>query len=75
MVLSATELAIPYLRENNLFIIESTCPVGTTEKVAKLIFSKRPELEGKICISYCPEGYYLEISFMKLFTMIVLLEV
>ena len=55
MVLSATELAIPYLRENNLFIIESTCPVGTTEKVAKLIFSKRPELEGKICISYCPE--------------------
>ncbi|MEQ8575356.1 MAG: UDP-N-acetyl-D-mannosamine dehydrogenase, partial [Fulvivirga sp.] len=52
---SATRMVIPYLAEGNLFIIESTSPVGTTEKMAKLIFSERPELEGKIYIAYCPE--------------------
>lgn len=52
---SATRMILPYLVEGNLFIIESTSPVGTTEKMAKLIFSERPELEGKIYIAYCPE--------------------
>ena len=55
MVVSATKAAIPFLREGNLFIIESTCPVGTTKKVSDIIFSERPELKGKIYISYCPE--------------------
>lgn len=50
-----TRNLIPFLEEGNLFIIESTCPVGTTEKMTKLIFSERPELEGKIHIAYCPE--------------------
>ncbi len=52
---SATYMIIPQLEEGNLFIIESTSPVGTTEKMANLIFSERPELEGKINIAYCPE--------------------
>jgi len=52
---SATEMIIPQLREGNLFIIESTSPVGTTEKMADLIYSERPELKGKINIAYCPE--------------------
>lgn len=52
---SATRMVLPYLVEGNLFIIESTSPVGTTEKMAKLIFSERPELENKIFIAYCPE--------------------
>lgn len=51
----ATRLVIPHLREGNLFILESTSPVGTTEKLAKLIFKVRPELKGKISIAYCPE--------------------
>ncbi|MDX9828069.1 MAG: nucleotide sugar dehydrogenase, partial [Spirochaetia bacterium] len=34
---------------------ESTSPVGTTEKMANLIFNKRPELKDKIFIAYCPE--------------------
>jgi len=29
--------------------------VGTTEKMAKLIFKERPELKDKIWIAYCPE--------------------
>lgn len=51
----ATKSVIPYLREGNLFVIESTSPVGTTERMADLIYSVRPELKGKIHIAYCPE--------------------
>ena len=52
---SATRMILPHLVEGNLFIIESTSPVGTTEKIADLIFTERPELKGKISIAYCPE--------------------
>lgn len=52
---SATKTVIPFLKEGDLFIIESTSPVGTTEKMAELIFAERPELEGRIHIAYCPE--------------------
>lgn len=52
---SATKTVIPFLKEGDLFIIESTSPVGTTEKMAELIFSERPELKGRIHIAYCPE--------------------
>ena len=54
-VRNATKAVIPYLREGNLFIIESTSPVMTTEKITELIFKERPELQGKIYIAYCPE--------------------
>ncbi|MBR1882703.1 MAG: UDP-N-acetyl-D-mannosamine dehydrogenase [Muribaculaceae bacterium] len=54
-VKSATRMVVPYLKEGDLFVIESTSPVGTTEQAAKLIFGMRPELEGKISIAYCPE--------------------
>lgn len=52
---AATQGIIPLLKEGDLYIIESTSPVGTTEKMMKLIFSQRPELEGKIYLAYCPE--------------------
>ena len=52
---SATRAVVPYLKENDLFVIESTSPVGTTEKMENLIFPLRPELKGKIFIAYCPE--------------------
>src|SRR5690606_2799041 len=54
-VQAATEAILPLLKEGDLYIIESTSPVGTTEKMMNLIFSKRPELEGKIYLAYCPE--------------------
>ena len=54
-VQSATKTVIPLLKEGDLFIIESTSPVGTTEKMAELIFAERPELKGRIHIAYCPE--------------------
>jgi len=52
---AATRAVIPLLKEGCLYVIESTSPVGTTEQMAKIIFSERPELEGKIHIAYCPE--------------------
>ncbi len=52
---SATRAVLPFLKEGDLYVIESTSPIGTTERMANLIFSERPELEGKIYIAYCPE--------------------
>jgi UDP-N-acetyl-D-mannosaminuronic acid dehydrogenase len=52
---AATLGIISLLKEDDLYIIESTSPIGTTEKMRDLIFSKRPELKGKLNIAYCPE--------------------
>ncbi len=52
---AATRAVIPLLKEGDLYVIESTSPVGTTEQMARIIFNERPELEGKIYIAYCPE--------------------
>ena len=52
---AATKTVIPYLKKGDLFVIESTSPVGTTEKMSEVIFSQRPELQGDIFIAYCPE--------------------
>ena len=52
---AATKAVLPLLKEGDLYVIESTSPVGTTDLMTKLIFSQRPELVGKIYIAYCPE--------------------
>ena len=52
---AATRMVVPLLKNNDLFVIESTSPVGTTEKMKKLIYETRPELKDKIFIAYCPE--------------------
>ena len=52
---AATKGIIPLLKKGDLYIIESTSPIGTTEKMQKLIFASRAELEGAIHIAYCPE--------------------
>ena len=52
---AATRSVLPLLKEGDLYVIESTSPVGTTDKMKDLIFAERPELEGKIYIAYCPE--------------------
>lgn len=52
---AATRGILPLLKAGDLYIIESTSPVGTTEKMMDLIYRERPELEGKLHIAYCPE--------------------
>lgn len=52
---AATRAIGPYLRQGNLVILESTSPVGTTERVYRIIVETRPELEGQIHVAHCPE--------------------
>ncbi len=63
---SATRAVIPLLKENDLLIIESTSPVGTTEKMLEIIAEERKDLiidngsvldipKVKVHIAYCPE--------------------
>lgn len=52
---AATESILPLLKENDLYIIESTSPVGTTETMRDFIYNQRPELKDKLYIAYCPE--------------------
>lgn len=54
-VRSAVQMILPCLKKGALILLESTCPVGTTERVAKAMFSQRPELRGNIYVAYCPE--------------------
>ena len=62
-VKTAVESIAPHLRKNNLIIIESTSPVGTTEQAAQWIQQLRPDLSvpttnndsGDIFLAYCPE--------------------
>lgn len=52
---AATRAVLPLLKEGDLYVIESTSPVGTTDKMRDLIYTERPELIDKIYIAYCPE--------------------
>jgi len=52
---AATHTILPFLRDNSLVILESTSPVGTTERVYAIISEGRPELSGKVHVAHCPE--------------------
>lgn len=52
---AATQGILPLLEEGDLYIIESTSPVGTTERMRDFIYAERPDLKNKISIAYCPE--------------------
>ena len=54
-VQAATTAILPLLKVGDMYIIESTSPIGTTEKMMNYIYEERPELEGKLHIAYCPE--------------------
>ena len=43
------------VKEGDLIILESTSPVGTTEKVAEIIYGERKDLKDKLYFAYCPE--------------------
>ncbi len=50
-VYAATDAIIPCLRSDDLVLIESTCPIGTTEIVAKKLRMHCPGIQ----VAYCPE--------------------
>jgi len=53
-VFQAIDSFIPYLKNKNSIIIESTIPIGTTEKIKEYIFNFRPDI-NELYIAYCPE--------------------
>ena len=52
---AATKAILPLLKKEDLYIIESTSPVGTTENMMELIYNERPDLKDELYIAYCPE--------------------
>jgi len=62
---SAVMSIVPKLKKNDLVILESTSPVGTTEKITKLMQKERPDLsfpdtdladkKVNISVAHCPE--------------------
>ena len=62
-VLAATRSIAPAVRKGSLVIVESTCPVGTTEAVRDALRDARPDLSfpdggdapADVCVAYCPE--------------------
>jgi UDP-N-acetyl-D-mannosaminuronic acid dehydrogenase len=53
-VIAAAESIAPYVREGNIVILESTSPVGTTDKVAKILQENGADI-SKVHIAHCPE--------------------
>ena len=52
-VIDAIQNIIPILKNNDIVILESTCPPGTTKLVSDLIYDKFKD--DNIYIAYCPE--------------------
>jgi len=53
-VLDATKSIAPYLKEENIVILESTSPVGTTHKVEEVLRENGID-SSKIYVAHCPE--------------------
>lgn len=53
-VIAASESIAPYVKAGNIVILESTSPVGTTEKVAETLQTHGVDI-SKVHIAHCPE--------------------
>ncbi|WP_369901753.1 UDP-N-acetyl-D-mannosamine dehydrogenase [Bacillus manliponensis] len=63
-VKSASKTIAPFVKNGDIVILESTSPIGTTEKVAEWILEERSDLttsegmqgdKGRLYVSHCPE--------------------
>lgn len=53
-IIAATKMIAPFIKENNIVILESTSPVGTTKKMEQTLKAEGVNT-SKIYISHCPE--------------------
>ena len=53
-VVSASKSIAPFVRDENIVILESTSPVGTTEKIGEILKDSGVDI-SKIYIAHCPE--------------------
>jgi UDP-N-acetyl-D-mannosaminuronic acid dehydrogenase len=62
-VQAAASSIAPVIRKGDLVVLESTSPVGTTERLARWLAEQRPDLsfpidgnmEADVLVAYCPE--------------------
>ena len=61
---AAVDAVAPRLRPASMVVIESTCPVHTTERLRDRLAAQRPDLHfsgtgdprvDQVCVAYCPE--------------------
>ena len=52
---SAVNNLAPLLKVNDLIILESTSPIGTTQKIKNQIKNIRPDIYDDVFYAYCPE--------------------
>ncbi len=53
-VIDATKSIAPYVKKGDMIVLESTSPVGTTDKMAEVLKENGVDIEG-IYIAHCPE--------------------
>ena len=53
-VLSAAKSISKFIKPNDLVILESTCPVGTTQKIQSIFIDQGIDVDN-VHIAYCPE--------------------
>ena len=53
-VINAAESIAPYIKDGNIVVLESTSPVGTTEKISEVFQDKGVDI-SKVYIAHCPE--------------------
>jgi len=53
-VLAATKAIVPFVKEGNIVILESTSPVGTTDEVARVLRESGIDRD-KVYVAHCPE--------------------
>jgi UDP-N-acetyl-D-mannosaminuronic acid dehydrogenase len=53
-IVNATKKIAPYVKSGNLILLESTCPVGTTDMVADLLMEEGIEID-RVYIAHSPE--------------------
>jgi len=53
-IVSATKAIVPFVKKNDIVILESTSPVGTTDKVEEILKENSIDT-SKLFIAHCPE--------------------
>lgn len=53
-VLAATKAIVPFVKQGNVVILESTSPVGTTDEVARVLREGGIDTD-KVYVAHCPE--------------------
>lgn len=53
-VIAATKSIIPFLQPGNIIILESTSPIGTTDKIAEVLMAEKVDV-STLFIAHCPE--------------------